>query len=274
MLEDAGMHSGYPEIRHITFNEDGTSTVNMYASFMTGKRVSIESNQSMKFMMLFSVLDFFVDTKYPELEGKTFSQKYRSLPTDNDYDLMLRELFRVAKVIRNALVHNPSSFKFNNGFLNISYNFRNTEYRVKIKGDSLSFFYTSLIMYTRGDLGNGCYFIGIMRSIYKNIVSGIDCFSDEFGCSIHSPSSGIEIKPYVREMLIRPECMLKDGNIEFICDRRETPDYQGTDMYLELDGHEILVPMEALDSNLAISKSELLNSWVHCSPFPNVRKAL
>lgn len=275
MLEDSGMFISYPHIRHVTFDEDGKSTCHMSFCCGTGKRVTIEQNQPMKFMMMFTLLDFYIDSNYQKLEGKSFAQKYKNLLPKNDSDLMFRELFRIAKVIRNSLVHNPSSFKISNGEFDISYSFKGTDFCVKISADALTNFYTSLVMYIKGDLGKGNYFIGIMRSIYNNILRGIVCFSDEFGKTLDTPSKGLEIKPYVREILLNPEYTIKeDAHIQIKIAERKNSERQGMDFYIEHNGEDILVPMEALGPELTINERELLDNWKYEGPFPSVKKNL
>jgi hypothetical protein len=270
MLEDVGMSVKYPEISRVTYDEDGRSTLNMYASYMLGTRVNIENNPSMKLMMMFTVLDFFIDTIHPNLEGKSFAQKYKSLPFGCDYDLMLRELFRIAKVMRNSLVHNPSSLKFTNGSLDTYYQFKRTDFGINLSQDGLANFYTALVMYTKGDLGKGEYFLGMMRVIYKHIVDGINYFSDEFNSTIALPSQNLEIKPYVRKILVNPRYEINNNVIHFLTVQECRYDWEGVDMSINLDGKDILVPLEALTADQKIGKSELMEKWVHDSVFPQV----
>ena len=272
MLEDMGMSVRYQDIRHVTISEDGTSTTHLEFCCMTGSRVSIEQNQTMKFMMMFTVLDFYIDTKYPNLEGSSFSQKYKRIPHDNDNELMLREIFRVAKVLRNSLVHSPSSFEISSGHLNVNYQFRDTEFFVKMSLDAQRDFYTSIVMYTKGDLGQGSYFLGVMRSVYKSAFSGIVCFSDEFGRQLSHPSEGLEIKPYVREVVMNPDYDVEGGQVKIKFSDRSSPEWQGMDFYIEHNGNDILVPKEALRSDLTISELDLVNNWRHDSAFPPLRK--
>jgi len=274
MLEDIGMSVKYPDIRHVKVNEDGGFNRHLSFCCMTGTRVSIEQNQQMKFMMMFTLLDFYIDSNYPDLEGKSFAKKYKNLPSESDFDLMLRELFRIAKVIRNSLVHNPSSFKISDGNLDISYQFRETDFVVKMSVDALSSFYTSLVMYTKGDLGKGNYFLGVMRSIYKNILDGIFCFSDEFNRELNTPSIGLKIKPHVREIFMNPEYVIKGSQVHMKVANIAAPEWQGSDFYIEYNGNEVLVPMEALGEDLNIDEAELMKSWKYESLFPPIRKNL
>ncbi|MDP3664140.1 MAG: hypothetical protein U1D41_08015 [Nitrosomonas sp.] len=274
MLEDIGMSVRYPDIRHVTFSGDGSRTVHMSFQDIIGTRVSIEQNQPMKFMMMFTLLDFYIDSNHAGLEGNSFAHKYRNLPSEGDYDLMLRELFRIAKVIRNSLVHNPSSFRVHDGVLDVRYEFKGTDFGVTMSADSLSNFYTSLVMYVKGDLGQGNYFLGIMRSIYMSIANGISYFSDEFGGLPNTPSSGLKIKPYVREVFMNPEYVLKDDHVQINITERNAPEWQGIDFYLEHNREKILVPEEAFGPELTIHIADLLNDWKYESSLPPIRQNL
>lgn len=273
MLEDMGMSVRYPEIRHRTFGDDGTSTLASSFCLLVGKRVNIEQNQKMKFMMLFTVLDFYIDTKYPDLEGFSFSKKYKNIPSDNDIEIMLRELFRVAKVIRNSLVHNPSTFDITNNYLFVSYQFNNTYFRVEISLDALRYFYTAIVMYTKEDLGKGSYFLGIIRSVYNNFLTGVCCFSDEFGESLNRPSDGLKIKPYAREIIMNPDYEIEDGLVKINIVEINLPESPALDFYIEHNGGDYLVPIEALGSNFTIGELDLMNEWGHSYPFPPLKKS-
>lgn len=271
ILEDIGMSIQYPDISHVSINDDGTNRV--YSTFlsMIGNRISIEQNQSMKFMMIFMLLDFYIDSNYPELEGKSFSQKYRTLPSNNDYNLIIRELYRVAKVIRNSLVHNFSSFNFSDGELKINYNFKNTDFEITISSEALISFYTSIVMYIKGDIGNINYFLGITRSTYQNILFGISNFSDEFGKELNSPSAGLKIKPYSRQLIMNTKYEVRATNIIIDMPRRLIPEWQGVDFYIEFEKNGLLIPIEALSSELFINKQEAFKDWKYEGPFPPIR---
>jgi len=170
LLEDAGMSVRYPDIHRITREADGTSSRLISRSGMQGRRVSIEQNPQMKFMMMFALLDAHVDATDPALEGLTYRQKYQRMPAADDAAMMLRELFRLAKLIRNTLVHHPSAFRLETGQLRISYLHKNTAFALTMSDMALRHFYTALQMILRGDLGTGNYFDGTMRSPGVRIV--------------------------------------------------------------------------------------------------------
>jgi len=268
MLEDAGMSVAYPDIDWITHDGKRSS----FISSMQGRRVSIEQNQHLKLMMIFSILDFHVDAIHPGMEGKPYSQKYKDLPSTGDYDLMLRELFRVAKVMRNALVHNPSAFSIANGNVKIGYLRGKTDFHMKMSKEALDSFYTAIVMYLKGDMGRGSYFLGIMRSFYANMQAGIAVFSDEFGNALEQPSSSLKMKPYTR--LVHPNSphQISGGLVRILVPERKAPAWEGLDFHITHNGDDFLIPREALSEDLSISEHDLINNWRREGHFPQIKQ--
>lgn len=273
LLEDIGISYRHPEIRPVTLANDGSRTVHMNFHSKLGIRVSIEQNQPMKFMMMFTLLDFYIDSTYLGMEGNSFSQKYRRLPSGNDYDVMLRELFRIAKVIRNSLVHNPSSLNFSDQALSVKYNFKGSSYSINMSAEALSYFYTAIVMYIKGNLGRGNYFLGVMRRIYDRIVNGIENFSDEFSQSINIPSAGLRLSTGVRYVILNPDYIVEHSCLRIITTIKDTPKEQGTDLYIDYRNTKFLVPVEALSTDLTINKGELENYWKYENIFSEIIEA-
>lgn len=237
---------------------------------MHGKRVSIEQNPQMKFMMLFALLDFYVDATYPDMEGKGYREKYKNLPAQGDFNLILRQLFRVAKVIRNALVHNLSSFAIADGHVNVDYKRGKEHFSLKMSMEAFTDFHTAIVMYIKGDMGKGNYFLGIMRAIYANILAGITHFNDEFGSTLEQLSAGIRMKPCVRQVVLHPPYETSGGVLRFAIAERQIPAWEGMDLYIVHNGEEFLIPREALDEDLSIAERDLIADWKREGSFPHV----
>ncbi|WP_153117780.1 hypothetical protein [Rhodocyclus tenuis] len=271
LLEDAGMSIRYPEIRWFIPDEQGRGMTHMYASLVQGKRVSVEQNPQLKFMMLFALLDFHVDATHPDMEGKGYREKYESLPAQGDFNLILRQLFRVAKVIRNALVHNQSSFAISGGYVNVDYQRGKIHFSLKMSMDAFKYFHTAIVMYVKGDMGTGNYFLGIMRSIYVNILAGTTHFKDEFGNALEQPSSDIRIKPHVRLVVLRPPYETSGEVLRFAIAERQMPEWEGMDIYIVHNDEEFLIPREVLDEDLSIAERDLIANWKRNGSFPQVK---
>lgn len=276
MLEDAGMSIRYPEIRHFTLDEHGQSTLHMSFSSMLGKRVSIEQNPQMKFLMIFALLDFYVDATYPGMEGMSYKKKYENLPVGGDFELILRQLFRVGKVIRNALVHKSSAFRIDDGHLKVNYsrynNKKKTDFSVKMSLAALADYHTAVIMYLKGDMGKGGYFLGVVRSIYRSVLAGIQSFADDIASPLEEPSAGIEIAPRVRQVFTNPGYEVEQGRIRVVIPENKTLTWEGMDFYIVINGDDFLIPSEALDDALSISERDLVANWKREGQFPPIRK--
>lgn len=271
MLEDAGMSIKYPEVRHVTLDEDGNGKMHAYHSLIQGRRVSVEQNQQMKFLMLFTLLDFHVDASYPELEGKGYREKYESLPVQGDYNLILRQLFRVAKVIRNALVHNHSSFVISDGQISVDYKRGKHHFCLNMSWDAFKDFHSAIVMYVRGDMGKGSYFLGIMRSMYASVLAGITQFNDEFGSAFDQPTAGIKMKRHVRQIVLHPPYEICGDALRFPSAARQIAEWEGMDLYFVRSGEEFLVPREALDEDLSITEHDLIAGWKREGHYPQVK---
>ncbi|MDT4329433.1 hypothetical protein ACQE3D_06340 [Methylomonas sp. MS20] len=271
MLEDCGMSLGYPEIQHLHINSDGTFTRHIQRSLMTGRRVSIEQNQISKFIIMFSLLDAFIDEKHPHLEGKSFKQKYNDLPATNDYEKILKELFRVAKVLRNALVHNPSSYSESATHIQANYTFKGTTFSLAISTTALKQFYTAIVMYIRGDIGHGAYFIAMTVAIYKEIVAGITTFSDDVAGALHQSLGTFFINPYRRVVVMNPPFSNENTNIRILFDKTsQVAPCEGLDFYITHKGENLLIPAESLDAGMSIGEVDALTQWKYHGTFPPI----
>lgn len=271
MLKDAGMSIKYPKICYITLDENGNSKMYIESNLIQGKRVNVEQNQQMKFLMLFTLLDFHVDASYPELEGKGYREKCESLPTQGDYNLILRQLFRVAKVIRNALVHNQSSFVISEGEISVNYCRGKYHFCLNMSWEEFQDFQTAIVMYVRGDMGKGSYFMGIMRAMYASILEGITQFNDEFGSALEQPTAGIKMKRHARKIVMHPPYETCDDALRFPNAVCETLEWEGLDLYIVRNDKEFLVPREALDENLSITEHDLIADWKREGHYPEVK---
>ena len=258
----------YPDIHRITREADGSSSRLISRSALNGRRVSVEQNPQMKFMMMFALLDAHVDAADPALEGLSYRQKYQRLPAADDAAVILRELFRLAKLIRNTLVHHPSVFRIEVGQLLITYQHNNTAFSLTMRDVALRHFYTALLVILRGDLGTGNYFNGLMRSLYAEIVDGIHAFSDDFGTALIAPPPGLRIEPNTRQLHLNPQHESCNGRVFFATAAEPRAAWESIDFYLVRAGRQYLVPVEALDSAHSIGEREVLSDWQYTARFP------
>lgn len=275
LLEDAGLAVRYPEFRHLTQEPDEKYTLHFsFTATVRPHSARIEENVPLKLMLVFTVMDFYVDTIYPHLEGLSYKQKYEHLPANDDYQLIFKQLFRLAKLIRNAMIHNPAAVTSEGGGLEIRYSRPryNTRFALKMSDEALIHLQTAIFMYVKGDLGRGGYFVGIMRSIYRDMLAGVDRagFADDIQQPIAEPSGCLQLRTRVREIHLNPRYEVENGIVKVLMPKREQQEWEGWDFYIEHQGAEYLIPMEALDAHHAIAEQAMIGHWRRQGRLPNI----
>lgn len=268
------MEDNYPAITPITISSD--QKFHLWGNFhmQAGPRsICIEKNQHIKFLIIFSLLDVYIDSKYPYLEGESFAKKYIKLPQENDYDLMLKELYRIARFIRNTLVHSPSSFLVDSATLTINYKHKAKQHYLEMSSDALSYFYTALIMYIKQDMANHSYFLGIMRSRYAKVKAGITNFNDGFNGDLLNPNSSFALQCSQRDIYLQPPYKIENNQLRIVSKLRKPCKNTGVDFYLKLDGKDYLIPKESMQNDLTIDM-EQLSSWRYLGTFPHIPEDL
>lgn len=270
LLEDAGLAVNYPVFRKVIFDEQGVGNMPMSFSCRVGRRVSIENNIKLKLMVIFSIFDFYIDEKHPPISGESFAYKYKNLPSENDNELILKELFRLWKLIRNALTHQSSALSFEDENLNVLYEFKGRTFQLKMLVHSLDALITLTLMYSKGLICNDLYSGGIVRSIYSNIISGIEILSDEFSSEIVNIDNPLKMNPYIREVFVNYEYSFDVGCFYFKKPEVITKGI-AIDFCFERDGKIYIVPVEALDSSFSITEEELKKYWEYTGKLPNIK---
>ncbi len=212
------------------------------------KLFSIEQNPILKFTLLFFLLDNFIDSSNPSLIGKSFKAKYDELPSANNIDKILRQVFRIAKVIRNAAIHNSNQITIDdNGGSLINYVFGRTTYHCKISKEGLDYLSRLIQMFVKQELGNSLYLESCLRVCYNRLIFCIENFEDESSEELRT-LDGLEINIFRPHYLydigeMRPE----NGELNFPTLHETT--IIGKDYYFNLNGKPYIVPEEALFRN-------------------------
>lgn len=273
-LEKTDIKIQYPSINHIILREDKTREINMSLVCDLSQNNTLNKNENLKFIIIFSMLDVFADTINPESEGKSFRQKYQNLPKTNDYEIIFSGLYRIAKVIRNAMTHNPNGIEFDDELLSIEYVFKGTFFSLGISKRAFDDFYTLIVMYVKADLGKGEYFLALAREIYSRIVSNITCFSDDLSGGLPLPRGELRIRSARREIIMNPVFEVVDSNLSFTEYNVHYPEWAGADFLVKIDGKKLLIPQEALSLENTIPIAIAKRDWEAIHQFPSVPENL
>ena len=210
---------------------------------------------------VFRLLDIFIDTKYPNLGGQTFSRKYQNLPSSTCREIILKELYRIMKLIRNAVVHPHSSLYISDNTINISYNYKNTNFQLAT--GKLNLVYTLSVLLVKYVGCEAKYIDGFLCGYYNEIFSNIR-ISDENGSSLHSlPLQCSAFTKRIRNIVLDPEIYFRNNHIRitfFDLPEQETA-YSTCDYLVSLNGQYYIVPEEILSQLNGLISRESLKDW-------------
>jgi len=110
---------------------------NLFSFSDSFSSASLSQNFLLNVFMFFGMLDAYVDSKYPSLVGGSYAQKLQQLPNTNLSESVLKDVYRIYKVIRNASIHNAGSISSSEDRISIQYLFKSTQYEIEISNKGL-----------------------------------------------------------------------------------------------------------------------------------------
>ncbi|BFI99936.1 MAG: hypothetical protein PME_23720 [Priestia megaterium] len=263
LLKKSDIQFQRTEIMPITLiHETGVKQINIQSK-VSYSNVNLSDNLILQVMIMFTLLDAVIDSKYPNLEGKSFRSKYRNLPCDNDEELIFKEIYRLMKIFRNASVHSISAINFTGESVVIDYEYNNSVFKLEItkSGIGLLFAYILDSFESRNDLTDN-HILAFRRSLYDHLISEIKEFSDDFKTNLQLiPSNQLRLKRSVRYQVRNPTYIIKGKDlIEITSPYLSDQPNRGVDYLVEFKGKKALIPDEILKNN-QLSYREL-NNWL------------
>ncbi|UHD15179.1 hypothetical protein [Thiocapsa bogorovii] len=187
----------FPEFREVKLLPDGKWEQKIF-SIARVRLNEIARNRLLVQMLIFTLVDSFIDLKYPTLDGLSFKKRYDGLSSGNDSEVIFRETYRLLKLMRNAAIHSRSGISTLNNELSIIYNFRSTQYELRCTSDAVMWLYSFVFLYISVGGDRSTYRDAIWRSYYDNISAGIRIISDEVQSPLGSVAAGLRLKVNVR----------------------------------------------------------------------------
>ncbi|WP_433943386.1 hypothetical protein [Paenibacillus sp. SN-8-1] len=241
-------------------NEDGTRTHNIYLSDHYNS-AQISNNFILNVLMFFSMLDAYVDNKYPALVGGNFARKLRRMPKVSISEIVLREVYRIYKVIRNATIHNAGSIDIDEkGNIFIQYRFNDTKYDLEITPKGLQLLNSITFEFISPFESRSTKYSDALRvSLLTDLRKEIKKFNDENNSLDHVISNNLSFK-YGRRYRPQPVRIDWSGNKLTIQNPHELhpieASFSGVDYEIINGDNKYLVPSEALINN-SISLEQL-----------------
>ncbi|EKU42043.1 hypothetical protein C518_2997 [Lysinibacillus fusiformis ZB2] len=260
----------YPlETRNVKLEfENGKITKNVSMSisdaFMSAPQIS--NNFVLQIIVVFSTLDAKIDLLYPNLQGNSFKYKYERLPSSSDEDIILREIYRIFKILRNAATHSMDSIDISNNTINAQYVFKGTNFKLQITQMGLSLLFTYIMnLFTVDEKYSQNHNSAFNRELFDLIKQEILVIEDEFGLFLTTISENLRLKRWVRYYINNPlfdyieqQQVLKITS-PYLLESEFEKEY-GADYLVKLSQNEIyLVPGELLNDQFEIEITKLLN---------------
>lgn len=262
MLQRSDIIIHMPEHRKLEFNGE-LKTIYIEVSEVVGQ-TQLQDNLIFHLMVFFSIMDTFIDINYPHLEGQSFAKKYCDLQATNDIEIMIKETYRILKILRNASIHSKNAISVrNNNIIIVDYKYKGTAFKLEMSKNCLELIYT-LIFFLIKDMNYPLiYKEGLMRTYYDDIKSSITTISDDFGVNnLASISSRLRLKRIVRYKIINPTFII-DSNKQLLTINRyqlheSEKEYSASDYHITANSKCYIIPDEILGINGEISFFSLI----------------
>lgn len=248
-----------PDIIPAELLPDGRSSIHICSSTIPDT-ANIKDNPVLTVTVLFSLLDVLADQRFPELEGQSFKKRYDGLPASNDYDTIFKELYRIMRLFRNAIVHCKSGISMSEESFDIDYNStRGTLCKLEITRRACHLLFSLIVHYFR--VRRSSYMEGIVRSYFDDIRNGIKRISDDISVPLRNISNcGLRLKRS-RYRVINPNYNRTKHGTTLQISRyqllQQERDWRGVEYNVSLGGVEYMIPDEALENDNEISVSGL-----------------
>lgn len=137
----------------------------------------------LKVIIIFSIFDAFIDRTNHGFEGLPLNEKIKKIPVPSEIDLIKKSLYRIARVVRNKVIHAPSSIIESCEYIEI----KNGKEAIKISYESLrQVFSLIFILIKYHEVGDG-FFKMIVKSYYNSIVREMPLFCDTHQGALPKP---------------------------------------------------------------------------------------
>ena len=168
-------------------------------------------------LQLFTLFNSYLENMYHLKEGASFRAHYNNLPKSTFIEIIGKNCYRVLKIMRNGIQHNPSNVNYNAGSYNISYCHRNTPYALQISKNGARYLYTLIINIIKGQI-EGMYgkyrtsghYDGIMCTLHADMLKEIAQISDDIGTSLLVIPNGLKLRAFSRYPVENPTILEED----------------------------------------------------------------
>jgi hypothetical protein len=248
-----------PEINGLEMSNDGTKILTLK---MEDKFQSYHEPIPPFFIgsLYFMVLDSYIDSLFPEMEGTSFRNKYDHLPKNNNTEIMFSQLYRVLKLYRNATVHNTHGIIITKDFLKIKYNHKQNKYLFIITHKGIEVIEDMILCFFYYESTNYSSFYKeyLYYSFFDDILKEIKEYNDEYAniLTINSKKinrierfncHSVEYNVFGDVIIFNiPDKLIKERNYAI-------------DINIIFDEEKFIIPSEVIDNSKQMKIKELIN---------------
>ena len=262
LIEQSDFRLNFPEVLDTELEENGTKKISIEFIDRFGANIDIQNNFLLISSISFLLIDTYLDTIYEDLEGKSFKQRYEAIEENSDLNIMLKETYRVLKLIRNTTIHSKSAINIVDDSYIIGYRFRDTDFHLTISKKSFENLISLVLFIIKIETNTNEYIVSLLRTYYKDIVLDIS-INDEFSDSLSQVASNKLLKTMRRYRVINPTYNINNNilKIKPMDIWEQEKDFSGIDYVVKINNEKYLIPNEILINNkIAITD---LEDWLY-----------
>jgi hypothetical protein len=272
-LSESKFDLRYPLFEVVECDDKGRTTlkIEVVDRFYLNDNSLFDKNIIIQILVFFSLIDGYIDKEFSDLVGKTFRKKYDELDVGNnnvaeihDEKLIMKETYRVFKLLRNACVHSIHSIDASDR-IKIEYEYRNTQYKLNISKDGFGLLLSMVVIIIDERISPEKYRAGIMRTYFKDVLESITVFEDDIEKPIWSALNDINGDVFLAR---NHRYQVKNVEVQY-AKHSETikiinshlynykNNYSSMDYIVEIKGKHYKIPDEILDTASCVSLSDL-----------------
>jgi len=258
LIKQSDIRIHVPEIIKLEGN-----TLHMDGHHESCSSARLNQNFLLNAFMFFGMLDAYVDSKYPSLVGESYAQKLRHLPSTTLSESVLKDVYRIYKVIRNATIHNAGSIASNGDRISIQYEFRNTQYEIEISKMGLELLHSIVyeIIYPfepRSIVYSEMFRVSLLTALRSEVIR----FNDENAnlglqaCDEYAYKYGRRYRPKNVDYTVDDNLLTIQNPYSI---HPVESNFSGVDYEIKKEGEIYLVPSEAMNNGtITLDK---LSTW-------------
>ncbi|MCV2885958.1 hypothetical protein OE749_14795 [Aestuariibacter sp. AA17] len=260
-LEESDLEFAWPDIRHVHVDSDGRKSINhSFHCNLSSNRIN--NNRFLSQITIFSLCDALIDVAQPELEGQSFKRRYEELPASTSRECIFKDIYRVLKLIRNAIIHNRSALHVGQNGVNLSFtNRKGTLFSLRCSSRAIVLINTIVILYVKSRHQSCEYSNQFIYAYFNQLLSEISEFKDEFTQSLQPITCSIGINTSVRNRIMDAKFSVNDDEKIYVFDLHRPHSQEpwaGEEYLINIDGIDYIIPGEIMGDDGKVHKEALI----------------